>query len=460
MTTDLELFESTVELYKTAPSSFTCSNGTLSLVESKDLTLSERQADLLTLIFNHNAKFRNVDLQIDYDDANTGNIKKDAPCTKLKIEFNLYEGNEFCFYNDSNHLFSNLSSSLIQGEKLPKYFYLIKEDYKSNSQLALEQVTTFYNIMKWIDFLTQVSDIEKETSDGLLLYFFIKGEDDKFAKPLEIKINNLNELIKLKAISTSDDIAMLISKDDNGNLHHQDKQSFFKLALVDTLRKIMVKNSLSDLEPKLLFENLESIKSAYYEHYEVFIHNFAIGEFQQQVEEKGFEYAEKVSSVLNDIQVRLYAIPIVLVSLGALAKVDNIYSYIFVICGVVITGLFNSWMISDQVLRLKQIEKSGEFAFNRLKDQCEEKLQARPVLDNLKDIVDNIAERIAERNTKIKYYRILCWLPTAIAITALLVKERNNILDFFNLSSSISNLTQFDFICAVSTTLKLLYFIF
>lgn len=456
----LELFEATVSFFKSSDGSVIFENGTLTLNESEDFELSENQANSLKFLFENRELFRSFDLQINWHDANKDQIVANSTCTLLKIEFDLYSGNEFCFYNDETHLFNNLSSALIKGKKLPKYFYLINEDYESSSELELKSLTKFDEIIKWIEFLTQVSDIEKETSDGLLLYFFIKGEDDKFAKPLEIKINNLYELIKLEAISSSDDIAMLISKDDNGNLHHQDKQSFFKLALVDTLRKIMVKNSLSDLEPKLLFENLESIKSAYYEHYEVFIHNFAIGEFQQQVEEKGFEYAEKVSSVLNDIQVRLYAIPIVLVSLGALAKVDNIYSYVFVICGVVITGLFNSWMISDQVLRLKQIEKSSEFAFNRLKDQCEEKLKARPVLDNLKDIVENIAERIAERNTKIKYYKILCWLPTAIAITALLVKERNNILEFFNLSSSITNLTQFDFICAVSTTLKLLHFIF
>ncbi|TOH24918.1 hypothetical protein CGI83_23400, partial [Vibrio parahaemolyticus] len=140
-------------------------------------------------------------------------------------------------------------------------------------------------------------------------------------KPLEIKINSMVELVNIEDISSIEDIESLISEDENGNLHHRDRQSFFKLALVDTFKNIVKRDSSNKSEAVLLFGNLDQIKNSYYEHYDIFIHNFAIGEFQQQVEEKGFDYSEKISSVLNDIQIRLYAIPIVLVSLGALAKV-------------------------------------------------------------------------------------------------------------------------------------------
>lgn len=454
----LKLFEYTVNFYKSSPDLFNYSNGTLSLSESQKLILSDEQVALLEYIFEFRNLFRSFYLEIDWDDAKKEKIVPNASCTSLQIEFELYSGNEFCFYDNEHHLFSNLSSSLIKGKNLPKSFFLIDEDYKSNSDLTLKAVTKFNEIIKWINFLTQTSNLDKKTDDGLILYFLIKGENDKFAKPLEIEINNLQELVNLEEISPIDDISMLISKDDHGNLHHQDRQSFFKLALVDTLRKVITSNTKDTLTPRILFENLDKIKSSYYEHYEVFIHNFAIGEFQQQVEEKGFEYAEKVSSVLNDIQIRLYAIPIVLVSLGALAKVDDIYSYTFVISGVLITGLFNSWMINDQVLRLEQIEKSSKFAFNRLKDECEEKLETQSVLNNLTDIVNNIENRIADRNTKIRYYKILCWLPTLIAAVLLLLKERAAIFNFFNLNFINTSASLNDFLCVFSSLSKVVYF--
>ncbi|MCV5689071.1 hypothetical protein OFN32_33190, partial [Escherichia coli] len=79
-----------------------------------------------------------------------------------------------------------------------------------------------------------------------------------------------------------------------------------------------------------------------------------------------------------------------LVSLGALAKVDNIYSYLFIISGVVITAIFNYWMINDQVLRLDQIKKSSSFTFDKLKTQGHEKLESCETLNNLDEIVGNI----------------------------------------------------------------------
>ncbi|PKG70179.1 hypothetical protein, partial [Pseudoalteromonas sp. GutCa3] len=65
----LKLFESTVELYLTEPDSFACLNGTLSLVDSKELILSEKQANLLIVIIDHSTEFRNFDLQIDFVEA-------------------------------------------------------------------------------------------------------------------------------------------------------------------------------------------------------------------------------------------------------------------------------------------------------------------------------------------------------------------------------------------------------
>lgn len=435
-----ELFDSTVEFYKLLGDNACIENGVLRLNEGSEVLLTDRQASLLSFLYENKASFRKFDIQIDWDDASANNIAEGENCNQLKIEFDLYEGNEFCFYKNEHELIKNLSTFLIQGKSLPKSYYFADEDFKSNGSLEHPSIIKLEKLTSWFHFLTKISDIDKKIDDGLALYYFIKGEDDKFAKPLEVKINDLKELIEIDKVSSIEDISMLISEDEEGNLHHRDRQSFFKLALVDTLKKLIAKDFSEKSETVILFSNLCEIKNAYYEHYDVFIHNFAIGEFQQAVEEKGFDYSEKVSAVLNDIQIRLYAIPIVLVSLGALAKVDNIYSYVFIIFGVIITALFNHWMIDDQKLRLEQIKESSSFAFDKLRDQCAEKLSSESVLNNLNAIVGNINKRIADRNTKITYYKILCWLPTLITIVLLTIKERSSLLNFFNIELASLNL--------------------
>jgi hypothetical protein len=448
------LFDSTVKLFSSFGDAVSYDNGVLLL--KADIALSEEQTTLIKYLFENKDLFRLFQLMINWEDATSDNIIPNAECTEFKVEFNLDSGNKFSFYKNEQDLFKKLSLYLIQGKDLPENYYLIEEDFRSDGGLIHPSLMKLKSITEWFEFLKKTSDIDKEIEDGIALYYFIKGEDDKFAKPLEIQISSIEELISIDSITPVGDINKLILEDESGNLHHRDRQSFFKLALVDTLRKLITTDTSNDSNTIILFKNLDKVKKAYYENYDVFIHNFAIGEFQQQIEEKEFDYAEKISSVLNDIQIRLYAIPVVLVSLGALAKVDNIYSYLFIISGVIITALFNSWMINDQVLRLEQIGKSSSFVFNKLKMQGSEELESKDILNNLDDIVGNIQNRIADRNTKITYYKFFCWLPTFITLVLLFIKEKNAISTFFNVDLSISNLTIDNFYCVISGIIKVI----
>jgi len=450
------LFDSTVKLFKSLRDYASYDDGKL-LIKG-DISLSEKQVKLIKYVYENKALFRNLNLLINWEDATSSDhIISNTDSIELKVEFNLDSGNKFSFYKNEQDLFKKLSSYLIKGKDLPENYYLIEEDFRSDGGLIHPSLMKLESITEWFIFLKKTSDIDKEIEDGIALYYFIKGEDDKFAKPLEIQIASIEELIAINSIVPLGDINKLILEDENGNLHHRDRQSFFKLALVDTLKKLITKDTSSDSNATILFKNLDKVKKAYYENYDVFIHNFAIGEFQQQIEEKEFDYAEKISSVLNDIQIRLYAIPVVLVSLGALAKVDNIYSYLFIISGVIITALFNFWMINDQVLRLEQIGKSSSFLFNKLKMQGSEELESKDILNNLDDIITNIQNRIADRNTKITYYKFLCWLPTLITLVLLFIKEKNAISTFFSTIFSTSNPTVNDFYCAISGVIKVIF---
>lgn len=428
-TTKKGLFEASIALFKSFGDNCSYANSILKL--NTEIRLSEEQVNLLKILFQDKALFKKFDLSFDWKDKSEtmDDILVDAECTHFKVEFDKYKGNQFTFFQNEHDLFKIFSEILIQGKELPELFYFIDKDYQSNSDLTYPSLEKLKLITEWLSFFKRIADIDKDIDKGIALYYLIKGEDDKYAKPLELKVTNLEELVHIEDISSVEDIAMLISTDEQGNLHNKDKQAFFKLALVDTFRNLLSEQKEGQSELVILFSNLDKIKSAYHNHYEIFIHNFALGKFQQEVEQKGFDYAEKISSVLNDIQIRLYAIPVVLISLGALTKVDNGYSYSFILLGIFITALFNHWMINDQVLRLEQIKKSSSFTFNQLKNKGAEKLEQKEVMDNLTDIISNVNGRIEDRNTKISYYKICCWIPLIFTVVLLGIKERSTILD-------------------------------
>lgn len=456
MSDTFSTFDYAVKLFKSFGDDVSYANGVFKL--NNDVCLSVEQAFIINEFYNRNNKnklFRNFTVEINWEDKVDGKIVDGANCTELKIEFDLYNGCSFSFYNDENDLLEKLSTFLIQGYNLPKNYYFIDSDFRSDSDLVHPFTLKLEPIRKWLSFLKSVSDIEKNIDNGIALYYFIKGEKDKFATPLEIKITNIQELLLINDLSPVDDIEFLIKSDENGNLHHRDKLSFFKLALVDTFKNILAENNTSSSSAFILFSNFGRIKNSYFEHYDIFIQNFAIGEFQQQVEAKSFEYSEKLSTVLNDIQMKLYAIPIVLIGLSTFDKIEGFLNYSFIVAGVFIAGLFNYWMVNDQISRLEQIKISIRYTFDKLRSKGREGLQDSDIITNLDNVYINLKDRIKDRELKIKHYRYLSWLPLILTIIFIVCKEWDK-FGIFNINISTPILD--DLYIFIFSTIKILMF--
>lgn len=436
MTND-QLFSTAIDLYKSFNNKIKASNGFLQLSDSFNLTA--QQAEILKTVYKNRDKFKSFRLTIDHETIDLeSNITENALCSELKIELSPYSHCNFSFYSNEYEMLKRLSVALLHGKLLPELYYLIDIDYRSNSDLVIESELKLHTVTKWISFFRKISDIQKETTTGVCLYFLIKSGSDKFTQPLEVSISNIEEICNLPKISAVDDIEMLINDAEVGNLHSKDKQSFFKLALVDVIKSSNESNPSSILG-KALFYNLDKIKKCYYEHYEVFIHNFAIGEFQQQVQDKWFDFSEKINGVLSDIKSKLYAVPIALVSLGTLSTLSDVYSYIFICTGVFITGAINLWMVNDQEERLKQIKYSSIQTFEKIKKINLDSSNPSETFNTVNEATKNISDRIATGESKIQIYKILCWLPTAIMLTLYFLKERNRILDIINIDSNLIN---------------------
>ncbi|AVI68685.1 hypothetical protein CKQ84_11820 [Shewanella sp. WE21] len=459
MSNPFNTFDYAVRLFKSFGDNVSYASGVFKLIN--DVVLNEEQAFIINEFYNKNKQeklFRQFKVEINWDEKIEGKIVNKANCTELKIEFDLYNGCSFSFYKDENDLLEKLSTFLIQGYDLPKNYYFIDSDFRSDSDLVHPFTLKLEAVTKWLGFLKSVSDIDKNIDNGVSLYYFIKGEKDKFAKPLEVKITNIKDLLSINALSPVDDIDFLLKADENGNLHHRDKLSFFKLALVDTFRNILAEKNTSSSPAFILFSNLGKIKNAYFEHYDVFIQNFAIGEFQQQVEAKSFEYSEKLSTVLNDIQMKLYAIPIVLIGLSTFDKIEGFSSYLFIVSGVFIAGLFNYWMVEDQMSRLEQIKISISYTFDKLKLKSHDGLHDSDIANNLDNISRNLDDRIKDRQLKIKYYRYFCWLPLMLTIIFIIFKEWEK-LNIFNIGISKPTLDDL-YVVILSATKLLNYFLF
>ncbi|WP_240224434.1 hypothetical protein [Rheinheimera hassiensis] len=451
-----DLFSVAIELYDSLKECINLGGGFISLTESINLT--NRQAGLLRNILENKEKFRTIRLIVDHDLVEDPTVISEGKlCSEFKIELSPFEYCCFSFYRNELEMLKRLSPYLLQGRSLPSLYYLTEKKYRSDSNLALPAILNLQVITRWISFLKEISDIHKVTESGICLYFLIKSGNDKFSKPLEINISNIECLCSLENISSVDDIAMLISEAEQGNLHSKDKQAFFKLALVDVLRAHGGED-VNKRDSDILFKNLDKVKSAYYEHYEVFIHNFAIGEFQQQVQEKWFDYSEKISGVLSDIKTKLYAVPIVLVSLGTLSALPDVFSYYFIVIGVLVTAVINFWMVKEQSERLEQIAASSTFIFEKLRRKGVERSEPVEIFTELNEVIGKVSSRISAGRKKIIVYKYLCWLPTLVMLALFALKEGQQYLHLLTINVKPVHAALFEFFVTLSKSI-LSYFL-
>ncbi len=411
-----DVFNQVVALFKAHPS-IKYTAGILSVDEAFELT--QEIIDLLSYLRTKKSHFQSFELEINYGDTTKLALKNEL--THLKIQLSTDGSDSIVFCSTVEDLISTYGSGLIKGGSLPAYFYLFDTDYQSNGNISCASLEKLNSVLDWLKLLEDIADIEKQTEQGLMLYFLIKSEKDKYTKPLEFEVSNLVGLIDIPTIPMIGDFSSLMSQVKK-DLNNEEKRAFFKLSLVDVLKQLK-KNEPNKSYIHLAFENIEKIRCTYYENYEVFVHNFALGEFHKEVEAKYFEYVEKIQAVLSDIQTKIYAIPAVLIGMGALSKIDNIIGHVFIFLGILVTSFVTHLALNDQSERLSQTKESMNFVFDKLKTKGSEKLETNEVLSEISTMKNKLQNLITTRGKRIGYYRVLCWMIPPVAFVLLIIKN-------------------------------------
>ena len=307
---------------------------------------------------------------------------------------------------------------------MPDFFYLTEPKFSTGRDEDLDEISSLKAIRPWINLLRDVSDINKESESGEILYFVQKADEDKVAKPFRLDLSIDASFFEIDVPESIGDFAELLIGSDINGLHFEEKRSLFKLALVGLLNKLKVESPSANLF-YLLMCNLDRLRGSYMEHFEVFVHNFALSEFHHKIEEKYFDYVEKIQTVLSDIQSKVYAIPAVLIGMAALTRFKTIDAYVLIILGVFFTCLLTHWMLMDQFSRLDKIKESMLFVFRSLERRSGEEPNHDEVMQDITRMRQDILIQIGRRKSRLGRYVVICWSLLIIAIISMLVEHGN-----------------------------------
>jgi hypothetical protein len=344
------------------------------------------------------------------------------------FSFSLSENMVFC--DDLKEYVSIYSSAILNDAAIPKYFYLRNSCVLFNDEIIKNKLENIRRATLWVNLFEKISDINKLNEDGGRTYYFlVKGANDSYSKPMEIEVKDLSSVVDVSIMPELGAFDALLLE-ERVDLNDDEKRSFFKLAMVDTLRDLALKPEAEGKDYlTLALGNIDSIKTSYFDHYEIFIHNFALGEFYREVEGKYFDYVEKIQSVLGDIQTKIFAIPAALIGMGALSKVTSMSGNLLILLGVFLVSLMTVWLLRDQKIRLGQIKASMKFVFNKIRRDGEGNEEAR-VMKDVSRMRIGLEKLLTKRSKWIDSYMIMAWIPFVATSIAFLFKKWDVLLSF------------------------------
>ncbi|REL31418.1 hypothetical protein [Thalassotalea euphylliae] len=414
------VFNLLIELYSVGEGNIEVSSfDTFSL--TKEFSLNSRVISILQELNKQRELLGKLELNVDYEDVSFETLEPEDVCTHLSISINKPQDKKPIFFATSAiELIDKQAPFLAKGAALPDYYYLVNEGYKSTSKDKPVWFNNLSVVQDWFALFRSLSDIDKPTENGELIYFIAKRDKDKFLKHTELELiidysyTRIQNIPKLGEFTT-----FLQSKSD---LHTEERKVFFKQAIVQVLSDVAEDKTSKVPVVKSLLENIDKLTASYHEQVQVFIQNFALDEFHNEVENKYFEYIESINKTVGDVQAKMFAVPASLIGIGALLKASSWLSYSFIVLGIFIVCLFSQFIISEQFSRFKQIQDSINFVFRKLTEDGIQKLDRTKVIKEIREMKERLGAAIESKKERLVWYGVFVWINLLLAPLLLWLK--------------------------------------
>ena len=332
------------------------------------------------------------------------------------------------FYKDVKGLIADSSRKLSTEFMLPSCYYLIDDKYISTESPVHNDILNIENLLEWFSLFNDVANFSNKRDGFNELVFIVKAEGDKVTKPTHFYTLITPDIADVKNIPKLEHFSDLKTTGTSEDLHIREKRQFFSMAIVEMLRTA---NGVNEKSAFWMSKNIDGIRNLYYEYYELFIENFAINKFRREIEETRFSYVEKIESVIGDIQGKLYVIPASFVAMGGLNKLDSLFAAILALIGIILGSVFTFSMVQNQKHRVKFLEKSLDFVFEKYKRQSEDEREVASLTSTIDDAKGSLVKMLEGKRKQIFWYSITAVLPLFFSFLVLYLKYRDYMFTSF-----------------------------
>jgi hypothetical protein len=266
--------------------------------------------------------------------------------------------------NDQGRVFKSVADLLQHSPKIafgaiPSNYYIADLNYWSLDADKPEPMMKLEKLAQFIRLLSQLADdkVDFESRVNRLL-FILPTDATKVRKTAlaEIRVEEKALAFELNHVNL---LESLVSEGNANKLHLEERVLIMRSSIADSLAA--AEHGSNDLT--FLCENWPDIRRKYQANFQAYIQNFAFEDVRKKIVDSELEYASKLTGAFGDIAGKLLALPISIVGVVALDKLDTNPEFIAGCVGLCLVTVVLVAVLQNVGHQIDRLQSGYEYVF-------------------------------------------------------------------------------------------------
>ncbi|HHC6770775.1 TPA: hypothetical protein ACN32Y_001875 [Vibrio parahaemolyticus] len=246
---------------------------------------------------------------------------------------------------------------------------------------------------KWVKLLSDMAD---HVQDNNVLVFFVHHKEGK-TKPYQISPFVDLEVIEQLELDCDD------ARYDrlHGSWHLEDAQTKDRQSvMLVSFAEIMSTVEDGDNPFEVFLSSTKKFHDRYCENYEIYVNRFTVDSQLREIDEQHLSFVGKLQDLVTSSQTKAFALPGVMVAIGALARTSNFLGVVAIVVGVVMTKIL---IAKSNELLLENLDHFKDTFDRALGHYVKSRTEAEEVKSHAKDAQDKLNVQLAKAKGRVGF---------------------------------------------------------
>ncbi|TOG21717.1 hypothetical protein CGJ06_11845 [Vibrio parahaemolyticus] len=273
----------------------------------------------------------------------------------------------------------------------PKFCILDRKLSESNTDDSL--LKKVIQVIKWVKLLSDMAD---HIQDNNVLVFFVHHKEGK-TKPYQI--SPFVDLQVMEQLELDCDEARYERL--HGSWHLEDAQTKDRQSvMLVSFAEIMSSMEDGNNPFEVFLSNTRKFHDRYCENYEIYVNRFTVDNQLREIDEQHLSFVGKLQDLVTSSQTKAFALPGVMVAIGALARTNNFLGVVAIIVGIVMTKVLITK--SNELLR-ENLDHFKDTFDRALGHYVKSRTEAEEVKSHAKDAQEKLDAQLVKAKGRVDF---------------------------------------------------------